>query len=72
LESANNEQEKLLSQLDLKKMALTNCLKRYIDAIEVQAQHQIVERTPFDRLFSAMPEQVRLDSPAPLPPQMPM
>jgi hypothetical protein len=39
LESANNEQEKLLSQLDLKKMALTNCLKRYIDAIEVQAQH---------------------------------
>lgn len=51
----------LLSQADLKKIALTTCLKRYIDAIDQNYETQIIQRNACERLFQGIPEQIQLD-----------
>ena len=47
----NTQHDLLLSQADLKKIALTTCLKRYIDAIDQNAEKQIIQRNACERLF---------------------
>ena len=44
-DGVRNDVDRLLSQSDQKKMAVTECLKKYIDSVEAQAATQVVERS---------------------------
>jgi hypothetical protein len=58
IDKLKTDQDKILSQIDTKKIALTDTLKLYIFGIQNHLGTQILERSPFERLLKAMPANV--------------